>query len=370
MENKIKKLSDIIIKHSLKIEQDERVLIHVESDKPKQLVKYLIKGIYDVGAIPSVKIVDGEINSILSRYLSEKSIEGIIKQKWFEVDNYDSFITIRCSNNDYEDKNHNIEMNKLLGTRTIYVDNVRINKRKWVLLNFPSGLDAYKAKMTTDEFYDYAFDVMTIDYKSMENDLQPLKQLMEKTDKVRLTGKNTDISFSIKGIPVIPCAGESNIPDGEIFTAPIKDSVNGYITYNTPSPYKGNTFHNIKLVFENGKIVEATCDNDNEQLNKIFDTDEGARYIGEFSIGINNQILHPMGDILYDEKIYGSIHFTPGRAYKDAYNGNNSAIHWDLVLIQRKDYGGGEIYFDDVLIRKDGTFVLKELEKLNIKERK
>lgn len=370
MENKIEKLSEILIKHSLSVEPDERVLIYMESDKPKKLVKYLIKKIYEVGGIPSVKIKDSEINGVLSKYLTEKKIEGIIKEKWFDVDNYDSFITIKCSNNDYEDKYYNVEMNKILGNRTIYVDNIRINKKKWVLLNFPSGLDAYKAKMTTDEYYEYAFDVMTIDYKSLENNLQPLKKLMEKTDKVRITGKNTDISFSIKDIPVVICAGKSNIPDGEVFTAPVKDSINGYITYNTASPYKGNTYHNIKLVFEQGKIIEATCDEDNEKLNKIFDTDEGAKYVGEFSLGVNDRILYPMGDILYDEKIYGSIHFTPGRAYQDAYNGNNSSIHWDLVLIQRKGYGGGNIYFDNVLIRQDGEFVLKELEKLNTKERK
>jgi aminopeptidase len=198
----------------------------------------------------------------------------------------------------------------------------------------------------------------------MDEAMTALKDLMDKTDKVRITGPGTDLSFSIKDIPSIKCSGQNNIPDGEVFTAPVKDSVNGTISYNTPSPYNGFTFENVQLTFENGKIVKATA-NDSERINKIFDTDEGSRYVGEFAIGVNPFIKHPMKDILFDEKIDGSFHFTPGQAYEEAYNGNESNIHWDMVMIQRPDYGGGEIYFDDVLIRKDGVFVLPELEQLN-----
>ncbi len=199
----------------------------------------------------------------------------------------------------------------------------------------------------------------------MSEDIKPLKELMESTDKVRIVAPNTDITFSIKGLPAIPCTGEKNIPDGELYTAPVRDSINGTITYNTPSPYQGSVYHHVSLTFENGKIVKATCDEDDEKLNEIFDTDEGARYVGEFSLGFNPKILYPMGDILYDEKILGSLHFTPGDSYADCDNGNKSSIHWDMVLIQREDFGGGEIYFDDVLIRKDGKFVLDNLKQLN-----
>ena len=200
----------------------------------------------------------------------------------------------------------------------------------------------------------------------MNKAMQNLKNLMEKTDQVHIVGPGTDLTFSIKGIPAVPCAGECNIPDGEVFTAPVRESVNGTIQYNTPSPYQGTVFNNVKLEFKDGKIVNATADNDIEKLNEIFNTDEGAKFIGEFAIGVNPLIKHPMGDILFDEKIDGSFHFTPGQAYEgEADNGNRSAIHWDLVLIQRPEYGGGSIYFDDVLIRENGRFVIKELECLN-----
>jgi aminopeptidase len=198
----------------------------------------------------------------------------------------------------------------------------------------------------------------------MSKAMDPLKALLDRTNKVRLVGDKTDLIFSIKDLKSIKCDGKFNIPDGEVYTAPVKNSVNGYITYNTPSQYQGFTFENIRLEFKDGKIINATS-NDNQRINEVFDTDDGARYVGEFAIGVNPYILKPMKDTLFDEKVAGSIHFTPGACYDDCSNGNKSAIHWDLVLIQRPEYGGGEIYFDDVLIRKDGMFVLDELVGLN-----
>jgi aminopeptidase len=199
----------------------------------------------------------------------------------------------------------------------------------------------------------------------MEKAMEPLKALMEKTDMVQIVGPGTDLKFSIKGIPTVPCFGRRNIPDGEIYTAPVRDSVNGCLAYNTPSVYGGKTFQDISFEFANGRIVEATAGDLTEEINKVLDVDPGARFIGEFSFGVNPFILKPMKDTLFDEKIAGSFHFTPGKAYKEAPNGNVSAIHWDLVAIQRPEFGGGEIYFDGVLIRKDGLFVLEELQGLN-----
>jgi aminopeptidase len=225
---------------------------------------------------------------------------------------------------------------------------------------------AQGAKMSTEAFEDFYFKACLADYPKMGKAAQSLIDLMNKTDKVRLVAKDTDITFSIKGIPAVPCCGNMNIPDGEVYTAPVQGSIEGVIHYNTPTLYEGKQFSNIRLVFKQGKIVEATCETgDNAQLNAILDTDEGARYVGEFAIGFNPFVNAPMCDILFDEKIAGSIHFTPGMCYEDAPNGNNSAIHWDLVLIMRPEYGGGEIWFDDKLIRKDGLFVIDELKCLN-----
>ena len=190
------------------------------------------------------------------------------------------------------------------------------------------------------------------------------EELMNKTDLVELKGPDTNLCFSIKNIGAVACGGRHNIPDGEVFSCPVKDSVEGEITYNAPTVYQGVSFDRIQLKFEKGKIVYADGTN-SDRLNEILDSDEGARYIGEFAIAFNPHILEPMRDILFDEKIAGSFHFTPGQAYEEADNGNRSQVHWDMVQIQRPEYGGGEIWFDGELIRKDGIFVKEELKKLN-----
>ncbi len=240
-----------------------------------------------------------------------------------------------------------------------------INERRWVLFEYPTPAQAQRAGMPYDRFFDFVFDVSLVDYGKMSQDVKPLVERMQYTDRVRIVGPGTDLSFSIQGIPVIPCCGESNIPDGEVFTAPVRDSVNGTITFNTPTVYWGKTIAGIRFEFENGRIVNAMSDTNQETLNKVLDTDEGARYIGEFALGINPKIREPFMNTLFDEKICGSFHFTPGACYDEASNGNDSSIHWDLVLIQRPEYGGGEIWFDDILVRKDGLFILPELSGLN-----
>ena len=364
---RIEKLSEIIVNHSIKVKEKEKVLITYQSNKSMPLVRALVENILKHKGIPTIKYIDPEISNIIKENLNESIIENKKNTLKFEVEEYDSFIQIKYTISDYYDRLVDQELNNKLKKALSKYKDIQVNKKKWVLLNYPSALDAYKSKMTTSEFYDFAIDTMIFDYSSMDEALKPLKELMEKTDKVHIKTDTTDLTFSIKGMPAIICAGKYNIPDGEIYTAPIKDSVNGYITYNTPSPYRNSVFTKVKLTFKDGKIVKCESEQDNDKLEEIFNTDEGSRYIGEFAIGVNPLIKNPMGDILYDEKITGSLHFTPGNAYADAFNGNISSIHWDLVLIQRKEYGGGEIYFDDVLIRKDGIFVLPELEKLNFK---
>jgi aminopeptidase len=298
-------------------------------------------------------------------YLSqtEKQLDTLMKWLEFKLKDIDGFISIRSLESDYTNADcskqvldHRKKMQPLQKTRL---------GKKWVLLNYPTEGGAHKAKMSFEQYIDYMLDVMNVDYEKMDRDFEPLRKLMEKTDKVRIVSPETDLSFSIKGINVVPCSGQNNIPDGEIYTAPVKDSVNGTITYNTPSPFRGIVFDKVSLTFENGKIIKCSAANNQEMLEEIFNTDEGARYVGEFAIGVNPKITQPMTNTLYDEKIAGSIHFTPGMSYEAAPNGNNSAIHWDLVLIQTPEFGGGEIYFDDVLIRKDGMFVIEELMPLN-----
>lgn len=362
-DERITKLATVLLNHSVKVKQGEKLLIkgHLNT---KPLITELIDQAYSLGAYPYVDLLDDEITMHLAKNYKREQLETQASWQMQVYQDVSAVIIIVGEENDAEMAEMPMEIHKLRGEIMKPVSEFYVNNRKWVLLNYPTKGLAQKAGMSTSSFEDYLFKVCTFDYESMSYAVAPLKELMEKTDRVRITGPGTDLQFSIKGIPVIPCTGEANLPDGEIFTAPIKDSVNGTISFNTPCPYHGTTFRDVKLTFENGKIIHASADQ-TEKLNEILNTDEGSRFIGEFALGFHPYIEEPIGDILFDEKICGSLHFTPGEAYEEADNGNKSAIHWDMVLIQRPEYGGGEIYFDDVLIRKNGKFILTELKGLN-----
>jgi len=275
-----------------------------------------------------------------------------------------AYIAMRGSRNITELADVPAEKMQLIGKKMRPVQDQRVKRTKWVVLRWPTSSMAQLAGMSTEAFEDFFFDVCTLDYRKLQPGMKALKRLMERTDRVHIKGPGTDLNFSIKGIPAVICGGDRNIPDGEVFTAPVKESVEGQLTFNAPSIYQGTAFDGIQLSFKRGKIVEAFS-NETKKLNKILDSDGGARYIGEFSLGFNPRVFQPMRDILFDEKIAGSFHFTPGQAYDEADNGNRSQVHWDMVNIQRPDYGGGEIYFDGKLIRKNGEFLPKQLRSLN-----
>ncbi|MGG1630251.1 aminopeptidase [Rossellomorea sp. NRS-1567] len=360
---RLERLAEVLLTHSLKLVEGEKLFIMGEhSTKP--LVKEVLQKAYEMGVIPYYELGDQELLRIMATHAKPEQM--ILQNKW-NMEKYqdiDAFLNISSEANDAEMSEVPAEQWQLLMPHMKESNDYLIQNKKWALLNYPNPSLAQKAKMSYDTFFDYLLEVCTVDYKQMEEAQKPLKELMDKTDKVRITGEGTDLTFSIKDIPSVMCFGERNIPDGEVYTAPVKDSVNGTITYNTPTLYRGFSFNNVSLTFENGKILKATADKTKE-LNDILDTDEGARFIGEFALGVNPKINEPMLDILFDEKINGSFHFTPGQAYEGADNGNRSSVHWDMVCIQRPEYDGGEIYFDDVLIRKDGLFVVEELKGLN-----
>jgi len=360
---RLAKLAENLLNHSVRLQQNEHVLIEVRGEG-HALATELVKQAYAKGAYPHVRLLDPVIQRALMMGATEERAAFI--RKWEEpmFRDIDAWIVINGTINDSELSDVPVDRLRAHRNVTQPMSDYIIANLRWTLLNFPTSAMAQSANMSTEAFYDFFFDVCAVDYQKMHEAFLPLKELMDRTDRVRLVGPGTDLQFSIKDIPTVICSGQNNIPDGEIFTAPVRDSVNGTISFNTPTSYLGTKFENVRLTFANGKIVEATANN-TRRLNEILDSDEGARYIGEFAIAVHPCILHPMNDILFDEKIAGSFHFTPGRAYDDADNGNRSQVHWDMVNIQRPEYGGGEIWFDDVLIRKDGLFVHESLLGLN-----
>lgn len=366
MDSRIITLANNLVNYSCKVKPGQKVLINYTGHDTAPLAKALVKAVYEAGGIPFENYTDVRILRELMLGATKEQLEMRAKWECDRMSQMDCFIGIRGSENVSELADVPEDKHKLYDKYyyTPLHHNIRIPKTRWVVLRYPTASMAQLSNTSQDAFEDFYFDVCNMDYSKMSKAMDALVELMDKTDKVRITGKDTDLTFSIKDIPTVKCDGILNIPDGEVYTAPIRDSVNGKLSYNTSSLNKGFTFENIVFEFENGKIVNATA-NDTERINQILDADEGARYIGEFAIGVNPYILEPMNDTLFDEKIMGSFHFTPGMCYDDAYNGNKSDIHWDLVMIQRPEYGGGDMYFDDVLVRRDGEFVIDALKPLN-----
>lgn len=363
-DQRFSKLADVLTKFSTRLKKGEKVLIDA-FDIPDEMTIALIRSTRERGAIPYVQTHNAKVQREILAGVTEPQLSFGKKIELQRMKNMQAYIAVRGSHNIFESSDVPSDRIKLTGKIMRPVQDWRVQKTKWVVLRWPTSAMAQQARMSTEAFEDFYFDVCTLDYARMIPGMKALKNLMQRTDKVYIKGPGTDLSFSIKKISAVPCGGEHNIPDGEVYTAPVKNSVNGTLAYNVPTIYRGISFDNVRLEFQNGKIIKADAGANTKQMNKILDSDSGARYIGEFSFGFNPHILHPMRDILFDEKIAGSFHFTPGQAYTDADNGNRSQVHWDMVCIQRKDYGGGEIYFDNKLIRKDGLFVVEPLKKLN-----
>lgn len=365
-DTRIEKLANNLLTYSVNLKENENILIELIGEDGLPLAKELIKQAEKMKAKPYFNIINDELLKTMLENATEEQIKLYGKHDELRMKDMDAYIGIRASSNTFELSN--IDSKKIEMYNKYYIVPVhfeeRVKRTKWCILKYPNSSMAQMSKMSLEEFEDFYFKVCNLDYSKMSNAMNNLKLLMDKTDNVHIVGPNTDLNFSIKGIPSEKYMGTFNIPDGEVATAPIKNSVNGYITYNTETSYNGYLFNNIRFEFKEGKIVKATANN-TEMINKILDTDNGARYIGEFAIGLNPYIEKPIGDTLFDEKIKGSFHFTPGDSLEESDNGNRSSIHWDIVNIQTKEYGGGEIYFDDKLIRKDGIFVIPELKALN-----
>ena len=363
---RILKLADLLVNYSCRVTPGETLLLEA-IDVPHAFTKAVVAAVAKAGGRPLVSLKSNEVTRALMLAGSPQQWETIGDVERLQMEQAQCYIGARGNPNVSELSDVPADMQNLYESSVWEKvhHQVRIKKTRWCVLRWPTPSMAQMAEMSTEAFENFFFDVCTMDYAKMARAMEPLVAMMTAADQVRLKGPgDTDLSFSVKGIAGIPCDGRVNIPDGEVFTAPVKDSANGVIQFNAPTIYRGTTHNDIRLTFKDGKIVDAAS-TATQKLNEVLDTDDGSRYVGEFAIGFNPYCTKPMKDILFDEKIAGSIHFTPGSCYDEASNGNKSKIHWDMVMRQTPDAGGGEIWFDGRLIRKDGLFVVPELEGLN-----
>ncbi len=364
---RIDRLAALLLDHSCQLQSGENLLIEAFDLPEPTLVCQLIEQAAARGARPLVSCKNNEVLRSLYRTASVENMQLAAQFERQRMQAVQAYIGIRGAAN--SDQFSDVPLERMAHYQrhwwqAVHTE-VRVPHTRWVVLRYPTHAMAQAAHMSTPAFEDFYFDVCTADYAQMARDQEPLVRRLEAADQVRIVGPGTDLTFSIGGMNVRPCHGQRNIPDGEVFTAPVRDSVQGIIRYNAPSRYQGVVFENVEFHFDRGRIVQAAAGAATGALNQILDSDEGARYIGEWSLGCNNRIRRPMLDTLFDEKIGGSLHLTPGNAYDECDNGNRSSVHWDLVLMQTPEHGGGQVWLDGQLLRQDGRFVPDDLQGLN-----
>ena len=360
---RIEKMADILVNYSTKVKKGDLVQLQALNASCTPLLKEVYRLCLENGAqYIDYNISLPQLGRLFYNNASKKQLAYFPEHKMEFMKKVNVFIGIAAVENAMELANAN-QTNLATYERMMRpLLDERVKNTRWVICRYPTHGAAQDARMSLEEYENFLFSACNVDWARESKKQDKLKKLMDRTEQVRIKASDTDVTFSIKGMNAVKCDGHRNLPDGEVYTAPLKHSVEGFITYNCPTIYQGREFNSIRLEFKKGKIVKSSSPNMDEALNKIFDTDEGARYVGEFSMGLNSGITRPMRNILFDEKIFGSIHLTPGQCYKKCDNGNKSAIHWDLVKILKDD---GEIYFDDLLIQQKGLFVHKELKSLN-----
>ncbi len=367
MDPRTTRLAELLVGYSCKVKRGEKLLVEVNGFGPLGLVEELVRIATKKGAFVFYEFRHDSLLRTFLKSASEDQIKAQAKYPLHQMKDMDCYIGIRATPN-------LAEMSDVPSSKTtLYARHyrgpvhlkLRVPRTRWVVLRYPNHAMAQSARMPLAAFADFYYDVCTMDYRKMSRAMNPLKRLLDKTDHVRIKGRGTDIAFSIKGIGSEKCDGRMNIPDGEVFTAPVMGGMEGTVRFNAGSLQDGVVFGDIDLTFRKGRVVKAESGSNTKKLNEVLDRDHGARSVGEFALGVNPFITKPMLDILFDEKIAGSFHMALGNAYDETDNGNRSSLHWDLIQIQTPAMGGGEIWFDDKLIRKDGVFVPKSLQGLN-----
>lgn len=356
MDNRVSELAALLVGYSLKVKKGDVVKISgTELAKPLILAAY--EEVVKKGGHPLVDLFFDEAGEIFYRRASGAQLDYLSPVRLYAAKKIDAALFIHSPSNTR--MLSDVGPAKIARVRRANkpVSDIIMKRVRWVLVNYPTRALAQEAEMPLSRYEDFLFNSCLVDWREMKRDLQYLKKVLERTDVVRIVGEDTDISFSIRGRKAIICAGESNMPDGEIFTAPVEGSVEGKIYYGFPAIFGGREVSGIRLRFEKGKVVEATAEKNEDLLLRLLDTDRGARVPGEFGIGYNYGIDRFTRDILFDEKIGGTIHIALGKSYAESGGKNDSALHWDMIKDLRQE---GVIYLDDRPIMEKGSFYFKK----------
>lgn len=354
-DKRIEKLAKILIGHSLGVKKGETVMIVASSEAAKPLVLEVYREVLKAGGHPLTSIGLEETVNIFFEHATDAQIKKLPETKLHEAREIDCFVNIRAPLNKKSLSNIDPAKSAMRSRVLSEISGIIVNDKRWVLVNFPTNALAQEAEMSLSEYEDFLYRATNVDWKAVEEREKSLKRVLDKGKIVRIVGEDTDLTLSIKGRKAIPCFGERNMPDGEVFLSPVEDSAEGHIYYEMPAIYQGREVTGIRLEFKKGKVVNERADKNEAYLKSVLNTDPGARFLGELGIGVNYGIKNYSKDILFDEKIGGTVHLAVGRSYERAGGTNKSAIHWDMIKDLRKK---GELYVDGTLIQKKGKFLI------------
>ncbi len=365
MDPRIKKWAHLLVNYSLGIKEKETVLIR-GTPNCQPLIKACFEELLKVGAYPMVRLSFEGQSYTFYKLAKDHQLTYISEIERTTAKTINGLISIIGESNTKELTNVNHE--KIAKFRAAYreirdiLDERELKGEfRWVLTAYPTHSLAQDAEMSTEEFEEFVFEACGLNkedpiqyWKGVAERQQRIVDYLNNVKELRFVGKETDVTLRVEGRKWINCKGERNMPDGEVFTSPIENSANGYIYFDFPAVYSGVEVIGVRLRFENGKIVEAKAEKGETFLNKLLDTDQGSRYLGEVAFGTNEGINRFTKDILFDEKIGGTIHMAAGASYPETGGKNKSGLHWDFI----KNMKDGEVFADGKLIYKNGKFVI------------
>lgn len=366
MSKKYEKYADVLVNYSAQIQSGDNVYLTCKSLEALPLYREVRKEIIKQGGLPHEHLLhDSQIGAegmdyTWMKYASKEQLKSMSEAKMKEMENMDAYIRIGGPSNKNELSDINSEKPTIRQKATEDILTERL-KKDWVVTAFPTDSLAQDAGMSTKEFENFVIDSVTeLDYDELKEKNKKLLEVFDNTKEVNIKGENTDLTMSLEDRDGVPDNGKNNIPCGEVFYAPRKESLEGQIEFSYPAVESGNEVKGVKLQFKKGNVVDFSAEENEEFLEKMLNTDQGAKRVGELGIGTNRMIDEYIKSTLFDEKIGGTIHLALGRAYEVCVENeekrNKSGIHWDIVKDLRPRAGGGKIIADGETVQKNGEW--------------
>src|SRR5215213_5840917 len=358
-DERIKKLARVLVDYSVGAGEGDQVVVS-GGVAAEPLIKEVYVRLLDVGAVPIPQVQLPGMQELFFGHAKEHHYEGTPSVVRSIYEGADAFISIMSPRNTRALAAVDPQKQQALSKRDKALQEMVLSKDRWALTLFPTEALAQESEMSLEDYEEFVFEAMALNeddpvrfWREKAEKQGRLIERLERAREVRIVGSETDLTLSVEGRTFLNGDGKHNMPCGEVFTGPVEDSASGTVYFGVPVAVAGREVSGVRLRFEEGRVVEASAQKGEEYLHSMLDADEGARYLGELGIGTNFGIPRATKNILFDEKLGGTVHLAIGRSYEKTGGKNDSSVHWDLICDLR---GGGELYADGEVIERDGRF--------------